>query len=507
MFEAARPVGFFDYFRVPYTLRPTAASAGDPRAPVPVHQIRTTGQPGDVPRTMLWLRTDAGPPALPAGCRLGRYRLRDFTFFGHVAAGAAVRGLLGRLGHGWRPAEQIFDSAGQPRAAVWRDDDGNVVLPFDPAEVMARFWSETYRQVGQPAMARGGRAAALRGYYLLRPALPRPLQLRLRRAYTRVQERASFPDWPAEGSLHDLYAWLFGLLAGLTGRPVPFIGEWPEGRSWALVLTHDVETDAGYRHLDLLREPERRLGYRSSWNFVPLRYEVADDTLRKLREEGCEVGVHGLRHDGHDLGSRRLLARRLPAMREYADRWQAVGFRSPATQRRWEWMPALGFEYDSSYTDTDPYEPQPGGCCSYLPYFNASMVELPITLPQDHTLFAILQNPGADVWLRKAQFLRERHGMALALTHPDYAADPRVADGYRSLLARFHRDHTAWHALPREVAAWWRERARSVIRGGGDSWHIEGPAARSGRIRFGRPADTERGAFSAADRTWRADTQ
>ena len=51
-------------------------------------------------------------------------------------------------------------------------------------------------------------------------------------------------------------------------------------------------------------------------------------------------------------------------------------------------MPRLGFEYDSSYTDTDPYEPQPGGCCSYLPYFNESLVELPITLPQDHTVFS-----------------------------------------------------------------------------------------------------------------------
>lgn len=484
MFEATHPVGFFDYFRVPYTLRPRAAMTGDARAPVPVHQIGATGQPGDVSRSLLWLGTDAGPAALPAGCQLGRYRLRNFTFFGHVAVGAEVPGLLGRLGAGWHPAEQIFDSTGQPRAAVWRDGGGNVFLPFDPAEVMQQFWSERYRQVGHSPMAQRGRAAVVRSYYLMRPALPRRLQLRLRRAYTRVQERTSFPDWPAEESLHNLYAWLFGLLAGLAGRPVPFISEWPEGRSWALVLTHDVETEAGYRSRDLLREPERQLGYRSSWNFVPLRYEVAAGAVSKLREEGCEVGVHGLRHDGHDLGSRRLLAKRLPAMREYADRWQAVGFRSPATQRQWEWMPALGFDYDSSYTDTDPYEPQPGGCCSYLPYFNASMVELPITLPQDHTLFAILQNPDADVWLRKAQFLRERHGMALALTHPDYAVDPRVTDGYRSLLRSFHEDRTLWHALPSEVATWWRQRARSVIAGAGDHWRIEGPAAASGRIRF-----------------------
>ena len=238
----------------------------------------------------------------------------------------------------------------------------------------------------------------MRGYYLVRPALPRRVQLRLRRSYTRVQGRSSFPNWPVEDSLHALYAWLFGLLAELAGRPVPFLDPWPEGRSWALVLTHDVETEAGYRNLDMLREPERELGYRSSWNFVPLRYQVSEDTVRALQREGCEVGVHGLRHDGRDLGSQRLLAKRLPPMREYADRWHAVGFRSPATQRQWEMMPQLGFEYDSSYSDTDPYEPQPGGCCSYLPYFNESLVELPITLPQDHTMFSILQYPDAEMW-------------------------------------------------------------------------------------------------------------
>ena len=39
-------------------------------------------------------------------------------------------------------------------------------------------------------------------------------------------------------------------------------------------------------------------------------------SVRALQDEGCEVGVHGLRHDGRDLGSRRLMEKRLPAMRE-----------------------------------------------------------------------------------------------------------------------------------------------------------------------------------------------
>jgi hypothetical protein len=486
VFDSSHQFDFFDYFRVPYTVRPELAPAAAAHAPLPVHRLVAAEPSGGKPRSLFWpaTATDAAPS--------GRYQLRDFTFFGHVAGGSAVTSTLGQLGHGWHPIEPITggsadggrgDGGGGDRAAsVWQDAEGSVFLPFDPGEVMQIFWSEAYRQIGRSAMARHGRAAMLRGYYLLRPALPRRLQLRLRRGYTRVQDRSAFPSWPVEDSCHTFYAWLFGLLAGLAGQPVPFVGLWPDGRSWTLVLTHDVETDAGCNSLDLLRGPERELGYRSSWNFVPLRYSVAEDTLRGLREEGCEIGVHGLRHDGRDLGSRRLLARRLPGIREHAERWEAVGFRSPATQRHWELMPMLGFDYDTSYTDTDPYEPQPGGCCTYLPYFNQDLVELPITLPQDHTVFEILRSPDAELWLRKVEFLRAHDGMALVLTHPDYAHDPRLAQGYRTLLERYRDDSTVWQALPREVAAWWRDRAHSQLRRSADGWRLEGPAAARGRV-------------------------
>jgi hypothetical protein len=480
VFESCHPFSFFDYFRVPCDVRPALAADHHGRIPGAVHRLRIAGESGGRSPSLLW----SGAETAPATGVPGRYRLRDCTFFAHVALGPTAPSVLGQLGQGWHPIEQVFDDAGQPCAAIWQDADGSVFLPFDPGEVMLQFWSEGYERFGRSSLAVSGRDLLLRGYYLVRPVMPRRLQLRLRRGYTRVQSRASFPSWPVEDSLHAFYTWLFRLVAELTGQPVPYLDPWPDGRSWALVLTHDVETGVGCDDLDLLRGPERELGYRSSWNFVPLRdYQVSDDMLRTLRQEGCEVGVHGLRHDGRDLGSQRLLAKRLPMIREYADRWQAVGFRSPATQRKWEMMPRLGFEYDSSYTDTDPYEPQPGGCCSYLPYFNESLVELPITMPQDHTVFSILQHRDAELWLRKARLLRERNGMVLVLTHPDYARD-RVAEAYRSLLEAFHGDSTVWHALPREVADWWRARATSHLRRDGDGWQIEGPASAQGRIRF-----------------------
>jgi hypothetical protein len=216
---------------------------------------------------------------------------------------------------------------------------------------------------------------------------------------------------------------------------------------------------------------------RSCWNFVPERYPVDDALLADLRGRGFEIGVHGLHHDGRDLESLSMLRTRLPRMLAAKERWGAVGFRSPATQRAWDLIPELGFDYDSSYPDGDPFEPQQGGCCSWLPFFNRDTVELPITLPQDHTIFEIHGHTGAGDWLVKLGLLRERGGIAVLITHPDYMLERDRLDAYAELLAAATADLSAWKALPKDVSAWWRRRAASRIEQVGDELRIAGPAA------------------------------
>lgn len=329
---------------------------------------------------------------------------------------------------------------------------GEIRLPFDPDEALLNLRSEAYVRDGM-------RAAARRAYYRVRPLLPRAVQLAARRSFTRVQSRATFPAWPVEPAVDNLTQLVVALAEEAVGVPLPTAPAWPQGRQWALVLTHDVETAAGLAAIEPLRRLEERYGYRSSWNLVPERYRTPDELAAELRAAGHELGVHGLRHDGRDLASRRLLEKRLPGMRAAAERWGAVGFRAPATQRRWELMPLLGFDYDSSYPDTDPYEPQAGGCCSTLPFFNGGLVELPITVPQDHTVFEILGHEDESLWVEKIEYLRAHGRMALMLTHPDYlpAGGPAFR-AYERVLARYAGDETAWKALPRDVATWWRRR-------------------------------------------------
>jgi hypothetical protein len=476
VFVSTSAFTLFDYFRVPYD-QPAAtseSSLGLDRVAAPAET-----------RCLYWLRAE-----LLAGerCRPGFYRIDSVPLFGHVAAESQARLWLGGDESNWQPTHEVRDEDGAPAGAILQRNDGSILLPFDPNELIANYWTEQYQRYVRPAAVSHLAALARRGYYRARPLLPRRMQMSMRRSFSRVQSQTRFPRWPIEPALHDLYDFLFVLLSGVAEQPIPYLAPWPRNWSWALVLTHDVETQAGYERLPELVQLELVAGYRSSWNFVPLRrYAVEDELIERLQEQGFEVGVHGLYHDGRDVSSFATLRRRLPAIRSYAERWQAKGFRSPGTLRSAALMPLLGFDYDSSYSDTAPFEPQAGGCCTWLPYMIGDLVELPITLPQDHTLFEVLGQQDETTWIEKARFLRDRGGMALLLTHPDYVGNGDLLGSYQRVLEEFGNDPTAWKALPHEISDWWRRRSKSTVEEIDGQWRITGPAEGDGRIDFMSP--------------------
>ena len=471
VFESTAPFFLFDYFRVPYERAADVASTEVAKV--------STGSDGP------FLAWPAGAALATAGGQVGSFHLGEVPVFGRVAGNAQMGEWLRQSGTGWSAELELRDERGDARSAVWQRDDGSCFLPFDPNELISSYWSERYLKYVRPAALSRLAALARRGYYRTRPLLPRRVQMTMRRSFSRVQSKAHFPRWPIETALHDLYDLLFSFVAALTRDPIPYIAAWPGDRKWALVLTHDVETQVGYDKLTELLDAEVETGFRSSWNFVPQnRYVVADELVQSLTERGFEVGVHGLYHDGRDLASLKILRRRLPAIRRYADAWRARGFRSPGTLRSAELLPLLGFDYDSSYSDTVPFEPQPGGCCTWLPYMLGELVELPITVVQDHTLFDLLGHEDAAVWLEKARFLRDRGGMALFLTHPDYVGNRKLVPAYRRVLEEFDDDETVWKALPREVSDWWRRRSQSTLHASDGEWSVAGPAANEARVEF-----------------------
>jgi hypothetical protein len=255
------------------------------------------------------------------------------------------------------------------------------------------------------------------------------------------------------------------------GEPAGWRG-WPDGKRFALVLTHDVDTAKGQsKCLDLMKL-NTDLGFRASFNFVPLRYQVSSDLLGMLRTQGFEVGVHGLYHDGMYYLSKGIFSKRAARINGFLKEWQAVGYRAPAMHHRLEWFHELEIEYDASTFDTDPFEPHSDGVGTIFPFFvkdpaeKRGFVELPYTLPQDFSLFILMRNENIEIWKRKLEWVVERGGMALMNTHPDYmnfyksqSLEEYPAQLYEEFLKHVKKRYAGqyWHALPREVARFWKD--------------------------------------------------
>jgi hypothetical protein len=243
---------------------------------------------------------------------------------------------------------------------------------------------------------------------------------------------------------------------------------WPGGKKFAFVLTHDVDTGKGQERCRRLADLERRLSFIASYNFVPERYKVSQELRNYLTEHGFEVGVHGLNHDGKYLNSRAIFRERAIKINRYIRDWGSVGFRFPSMLHNLDWLHALDIQYDSSTFDTDPFEPQSDGVGTIYPFWVPSgngktgFVEIPYTLPQDFTLFVIMQHKNIDLWKRKLDWIASRGGMALMLTHPDYVnfdeADISMEEYpiiyYEEILnyVKTRYKDQYWQPLPREMA-------------------------------------------------------
>lgn len=199
----------------------------------------------------------------------------------------------------------------------------------------------------------------------------------------------------------------------------------PNGHRFAAVLTHDSRDSQASETSPAFLEVERRHGMVSSWNFVARWYPIPAGIFEQVRSAGCEVGLHGIRHDGRLFADRASFEANLPLIHRYLAEWGVVGFRSPATHRNADWMSELGCLYDSSFPDTAPFEPQGGDCCSILPFFIDHLVELPIALVQDHTAWEILRRDPLELWTQKTEWIARHHGLVNVIVHPDYA----VSDG------------------------------------------------------------------------------
>ena len=294
-------------------------------------------------------------------------------------------------------------------------------------------------------------------YYVVRPLILRSLQIAARRKIAARKRERHRHIWPID-----------------PGAGMPPLGwkGWPQARKFAFILKHDVDTHVGMGKCKDLAKLEMDLGLRSSFNFVPLRYNSKDSLRVWLSNQGFEIGVHGLYHDGKLFVSRKTFLERAEKINDFLRRWDAVGFNAPSMLRNLEWILDLDIEYDQSTFDTDPFEPQAEGVRTIFPFIyrgrgdGAGYVELPYTLPQDHCLFVILQEKDISIWKQKLDWIAEKGGMALLNTHPDYMNFGNKQDALEEYPVSHYLDFLTyvktkyrgqyWNALPRDIARFWR---------------------------------------------------
>jgi len=313
-------------------------------------------------------------------------------------------------------------------------------------------------------------------YYQLKPFIPRSVQIALRRMVVQRKRKLYAHIWPIDEK---------------AAKPPAGWKGWPDGKRFALLITHDVETAKGQDKCRILASMDERLGFRSSFNFVAKEYNISSELRHYLVNHGFEVGVHGLYHDENLFSSKKKFQDQAFEINHYLEEWGSVGFRTPCMYHNLEWIRDLDIEYDSSTFDTDPFEPQPDGVGTIFPFWvplnpqhptlntelkdsrlntqhltlNTGYIELPYTLPQDHALFIIMREKNIDIWKKKLDWLAHNGGMALLITHPDYMNFDGKKLGTEEYPVRYYEEFLEyiqsyykgqyWHVLPRTMAKYW----------------------------------------------------
>jgi hypothetical protein len=303
-------------------------------------------------------------------------------------------------------------------------------------------------------------------YYRIKPIVPLALRFSVRRWFALRKREREKGIWPISPG---------------SERPPENWPGWPDGKQFALVLTHDVEGQSGLDKCRRLMNLEKTLGFRSSFNLIPEGgYQVPAQLRGELVRDGFEVGVHDLHHDGKLYRTREDFSRNAARINKYLREWGAAGFRSGFMLHNLNWLHGLDIEYDASTFDTDPFEPQPDHRNTIFPFWmdvpNGSSgngyVELPYTLPQDSTLFLLFREKTPQIWFQKLDWVAQHGGMVLLDTHPDYisfenrkSSREYPAEFYKEFLEYVRQKYQDkfWHATPREVANY----VRSNIQSGG----------------------------------------
>jgi hypothetical protein len=367
----------------------------------------------------------------------------------------------------------------------------NVVLPFDPTEVIDNLRFERYaNRYNQGALNRWKRSLR-NAYYFLRPLMHVTIRRYFQRAHLNGWRSLLFPHWPVDTTVEDLCEQL--LLLSMKAKGVdraPFVWFWPDGAQSCVAMTHDLETEKGKTFCSELMDIDDSFGFKASIQVVPdERYKVNAAFIQSIRDRGFEVNIQDLNHDGHLFRSREEFLRRAQRINEYGREYEAKGFRAAVLYRNLDWYDALEFSFDMSVPNVAHVDPQRGGCCTVMPYFVGGLLEIPVTTTQDYALFHLLNEYSLDLWKAQTELIMKKHGLVSLIVHPDYVIEKSAQGIYRDLLSFLRQlgvGKRVWFAVPGEIDDWWRSRSKLRLVDHNGTWQIEGAGAERAKLAFAK---------------------
>ena len=415
-------------------------------------------------------------PDEPTTKKTGFFRFgRDLICYGPVASISPAKSPFANL-----PDVESF----------LRYEDGHAVLPFVPDQIAEGLLNEVYSNQMEPEYTRlGSHSAVRRIYYWGRPLLSLRLRSVLQRIKLRGKLKSPFPSWPVDRSVDKLFEKLMiATIRANGGHPVPFIWFWPDEKQAAFVLTHDVEDSAGKAFCSSLMDIDDEYGFKASFQIVPEgRYTVEPEFLQQFRDRQFDICVHDLNHDGYLYREYSEFKRRAKLINNYCKEFGAKGFRSGVLYRNLRWYGEFDFAYDMSVPNVGHLDPQGGGCCTVMPYYVGDILEVPVTLTQDYSLFHILHQYSIDLWKQQIRTIADGHGLISAIIHPDYVIEPEQQQLFRGLLDFIRQQCSArdiWATVPSAINSWWRQRSAMNLVQGPEGWQISGEGSDKARVAY-----------------------
>jgi peptidoglycan/xylan/chitin deacetylase (PgdA/CDA1 family) len=280
--------------------------------------------------------------------------------------------------------------------------------------------------------------------------------------------------------------------------------EYPEGKPFAIVLTHDIDqvyTSLSHKtfcalqnvqigSLSGLTESIAQMRSRKLplWNFNEIlaleehydakssfyfmaenrgeqdySYQIEDCTqaLGTIIDHGCEVGLHGgynTCYNTDELKGKKAQLEKVLNKKVIGYRNHYLRFNVPET---WENLHESGFLYDSTFGYADCIGFRNGMCHPFKPYNlhtekSIEMLEIPLTI-MDDTLFNYMKLDDKRAWemtKRLIDTVKQYNGVLTLLWH-NYNFFKEKVSFYKKIL-HYCEEQNAWMTSGEQISIWWK---------------------------------------------------